>query len=82
MPVSGLAAYQPSFGVGDVGDSQAVQARYRQEVLVRHDLQVLDSAIGLVLAGMIGLFWLLRRQETMYGWYAVSAVFGRLYDTN
>jgi len=80
--VSGLAAYQPSFGVVDVGDPQVLQARYRQEVLVRHDLQVLDSAIGFVLAAMIGLFWLLRRQETMYGWYALSAVFGRLYDTN
>ena len=80
--VSGLAAYQPSFGVVDIGDPQVLQARYRQEVLVRHDLQLLDSAIGFVLAAVIGLFWLLRRQETMYGWYALSAVFGRLYDTN
>ena len=80
--VSGLAAYQPSFGVVDVGDPQVLQARYRQGVLVRHDLQLLDSAIGFVLAAVIGLFWLLRRQETMYGWYALSAVFGRLYDTN
>ncbi len=80
--VSGLAAYQPSFGVVDVGDAAVLQARYRQEVLVRHDLQLLDTAIGFVLAGVIGLFWLLRRKEAMYGWYALSAVFGRLYDTN
>ena len=80
--VSGLAAYQPSLGVVDVGDPQTLQARYRQQVFVRHDLQVLDSAIGLVLAAVIGLFWLLRRKESMYGWYALSAVFGRLYDSN
>ena len=80
--VSGLAAYQPSLGVVDVGDPQTLQARYRQEVFVRHDLQVLDSAIGLVLAAVIGMFWLLRRKESMYGWYALSAVFGRLYDSN
>ena len=80
--VSGLAAYQPSLGVVDVGDPQALQARFRKEVFVRHDLQVLDSAIGLVLAAVIGMFWLLRRKESMYGWYALSAVFGRLYDSN
>lgn len=80
--VSGLAAYQPSFGVVDVGDAAVLQARYRQEVRVRHDLQLLDTAIGFVLAGVIGLFWLLRRKEAMYGWYALSAVFGRMYDTN
>lgn len=80
--VSGLAAYQPSLGVVDVGDPQTLQARFRNEVFVRHDLQVLDSAIGFVLAAVIGLFWLLRRKESMYGWYALSAVFGRLYDSN
>ena len=80
--VSGLAAYQPSLGVVDVGDPQALQARFRKEVFVRHDLQVLDSAIGFVLAAVIGMFWLLRRKESMYGWYALSAVFGRLYDSN
>lgn len=80
--VSGLAAYQPSLGVVDVGDPQALQARFSKEVFVRHDLQVLDSAIGFVLAAVIGLFWLLRRKESMYGWYALSAVFGRLYDSN
>jgi len=80
--VSGLAAYQPSLGVVDVGDPRILQGRFRQEMLIRHDLQLLDSAIGFVLAAVIGLFWLLRRTETMYGWYALSAVFGRLYDTN
>lgn len=80
--VSGLTAYQPSLGVVDVGDPQTLQARHRTQVLVRHDLQLLDSAIGFVLAAVIGLFWLLRRKESMYGWYALSAVFGRLYDTN
>lgn len=80
--VSGFAAYQGGLGVVEVGDPSTLEARYHEEVLIRHDLQLMDSAIGFVLAAIIGLFWLLRRTETMYGWYALSAVFGRLYDSN
>lgn len=80
--VSGLAAYQPAFGIVTVGDPAQVQALYRADKRVRFDLQMLDSAIGAVLAAMFGLFWLLRRQDTTYGWYALNGLFGMLYGLN
>ncbi len=80
--VSGLTAYQPAFGTVTVGDPAQVQALYRANKRVRFDLQMLDTAIGAVLAALFGLFWLLRRQDTTYGWYAANGLFGMLYGLN
>ena len=83
--VSGLAAYQPAFGTVTVGDPGQVQALFRANKRMRFDLQVLDTAIGAVLSalfGLFGLFWLLRRQDTTYGWYAANGLFGMLYGLN
>lgn len=80
--VSGLAAYQPAFGTVSVGDPVQVEALYRGNKRVRFDLQMLDTAIGAVLAALFGLFWLLRRQDTTYGWYAAGGLFGMLYGLN
>ena len=80
--VSGLAAYQPAFGTVTVGDPLQVHARYRADKRVRFDLQMLDTAIGAVLAALFGLFWLLRRSDTTYGWYAAGGLFGMLYGLN
>lgn len=80
--VSGLTAYQPAFGKATVGDPVRVEALYRDEKLVRHDLQLLDTAIGAVLAALFGLFWLLRRQDTTYGWFALNGLFGMIYGYN
>lgn len=80
--VSGLAAYQPAFGTVSVGDPVALRGEYERERFARRDMQIFDAAVGLVLAAMIGIFWLLRPQDTLYGWYALSAIFGRLYDWN
>lgn len=80
--VSGLTAYQPAFGTVTVGDAARVEALYRANKLVRFDLQLLDTAIGAVLAATFGLFWLLRRRDTTYGWYAANGLFGMLYGLN
>lgn len=80
--VSGLVAYQPAFGTVTVGDPEQVQALFRANKRVRFDLQMLDTAIGAVLAAVFGLFWLLRRQDTTYGWYALNGLFGMLYGLN
>ena len=80
--VSGLTAYQPAFGTVTMGDPAQVQALYRASKRVRFDLQMLDTAIGAVLMAMFGLFWLLRRQDTTYGWYAANGLFGMLYGLN
>lgn len=80
--VSGLRAYQPAFGTVTVGDPAQVEARYRANKRARFDLQMLDAAIGAVLAAVFGLFWLLRRRDTTYGWYALHGLFGMLYGLN
>lgn len=80
--VSGLAAYQPAFGTVSVGDPLVLRDTYERERFARRDMQIFDAAVGLVLAAMIGIFWLLRPQDSLYGWYALSALFGRLYDWN
>ena len=80
--VSGLTAYQPAFGTVTVGDPAQVQAQFRANKRVRFDLQMLDTAIGAVLTALFGLFWLLRRQDTTYGWYAANGLFGLLYGLN
>ena len=80
--VSGLTAYQPAFGTVTVGMPAQVEALYRSNKRVRFDLQMLDTAIGAVLAAIFGLFWLLRRQDTTYGWYAAGGLFGMLYGLN
>lgn len=80
--VSGLAAYQPAFGAVTVGDPEQVEALFHASKRVRFDLQMLDTAIGAVLAAMFGLFWLLRPQDTTYGWYALNGLFGMLYGLN
>ena len=80
--VSGLTAYQPAFGIVTVGDPAQVQAQFRANKRVRFDLQMLDTAIGAVLTALFGLFWLLRRQDTTYGWYAANGLFGLLYGLN
>lgn len=80
--VSGLVAYQPAFGTVTVGAPDAVQRTYRGAKLARHDLQLLDASIGLVLAAVFGLIWLLRPRDTTYGWYALNGLFGMLYASN
>ncbi|WP_242113252.1 sensor histidine kinase [Luteimonas aquatica] len=80
--VSGLSAYQPAFGPVTVGDPARVEAEFRRGQLLRHDLQLLDTAISAVLAALFGLFWLLRRQDTTYGWFALNGLFGMLYSYN
>ena len=80
--VSGLTAYQPAFGTVRVGDPARIEALFRAGKGVRFDLQMLDTAIGAVLAALFGLFWLLRRQDTTYGWYALNGLFTMLYGLN
>ena len=80
--VSGLTAYQPAFGTVLVGDPRVVENAYRANRLVRFDLQMLDTAIGLVLSAVCGLFWLMRRQDPTFGWYAANGLFGMLYGLN
>lgn len=80
--VSGLAAYQPGFGMVTMGAPDVVEARYRVGVRWRYDCQLFNLAVGGVLGGLFGIFWLFRRQDTVYGWYALSALVYAAYSYN
>lgn len=80
--VSGLAAYQPGFGSVVVGNPRIVEKLFRQGMRWRYDLQLFDQAVGLVLGGLFGMFWLFRRQDAVYGWYALSALLFAGYGFN
>lgn len=80
--VSGISEYAPGFGTVAVGDPATLRTRFDEAVFVRRDMQILDFAIGIAMASLFGLFWLLRRKDTTYGWYALSGIFGALYGSN
>lgn len=80
--VSGLAAYQPGFGTVTVGEPAAVQALYRQERFARHDIKLINVAMSVVMGGLFLMLWLFRRQDSVYGWFALSELAGSLYGAN
>ncbi|QIL19332.1 ATP-binding protein [Thermomonas sp. HDW16] len=80
--VSGLGEYVPGLGTVSVGDAKALQDSFSEAVFIRRDLQILYFTIGIVVASLFGLFWLVRQQDTTYGWYALSGFFGSLYGSN
>jgi signal transduction histidine kinase len=80
--VSGLAAYQPGFGKVMLGAPVAVQERHETSVRWRYDSELLSLAVNIVLGGMFGMFWLFRRRDSVYGWYALSAWSFAMYGSN
>lgn len=80
--VSGLSRYQPGFGVVKLGDADAVQHLYRQGMRWRQNVRLFNFAISTVLGALFGIFWLLRRKDTVYGWYALSTLLGAGYSWN
>jgi signal transduction histidine kinase len=80
--VSGLAAYQPGFGSVQIGDAAAIQAAYQSGLLWRYYVRLFNFAISAVLGVLFGMIWLLRRKDTVYGWYALTTLFGAGYSWN
>ena len=82
LRVSGLAAYQPGAGRVRIGDPSMLQQRYEQERFVRRDIKLINLAMAAVLGGVFLLVWLLRRKDSVYGWFAVTELAGSLYAYN
>ncbi|WP_158549338.1 sensor histidine kinase [Lysobacter silvisoli] len=82
LRVSGLTAYQPGAGPVRVGDPQALQQRYRSERFQRYDIKLINLAMAVVLGGVFLLMWLLRRKDSVYGWFALTELAGSLYGYN
>lgn len=80
--VSGLVAYQPGFGKVSIGAPQAVRRLYRQGMFWRYDIHLFNFAMSAVLGVLFLLFWLLRRRESAFGWYALTTLLGSGYAWN
>jgi signal transduction histidine kinase len=80
--VSGLAAYQPGFGKVVVGDPAAVRARYARALFERYQIKLVNAAMSAVLGAIFLLFWLLRREDAAFGWFALHELFGAVYAAN
>lgn len=74
--VSGLAAYQPGMGPVYVGNNRAIESMYRQQSFWRYQIHFFTFALSAVLGVVFLMFWLLRRRETVFGWYALTTLFG------
>lgn len=82
LRVSGLSAYQPGAGPVRIGDPQALQQRYRSERFLRYDIKLINLAMAVVLGGVFLMMWLLRRKDSVYGWFALTELAGSLYAYN
>jgi signal transduction histidine kinase len=80
--VSGLARYQPGFGDVRVGAPERVHAEYRREMFERFQIKLINVAMSAVLGAIFLLIWLLRRQDTTFGWFALSELVSSVYGAN
>lgn len=80
--VSGLAAYQPGLGPIKLGNPEAVRAIYDQTMFWRYGIRQFNFAISAVLGVLFAMFWLLRRKDTVYAWYALNTLIGAGYSWN
>ncbi|MBD8897501.1 ATP-binding protein [Rhodanobacter sp. DHG33] len=79
---SGLAAYQPGLGTVSIGAPATIRASYEQAMFWRFNIHLFNFALSTVLGVLFLMFWLLRRRETVFGWYALTTLFGAAYDWN
>ncbi|MFT3669069.1 MAG: 7TM diverse intracellular signaling domain-containing protein [Pseudoxanthomonas sp.] len=80
--VSGLSAYQPGFGPVVLGDPLQVKALHAREMFQRHHIRLINFAMAAVLGVIFLLVWLLRRQDEVFGWFALTELAGSLYAYN
>ncbi|HTJ94116.1 MAG TPA: 7TM diverse intracellular signaling domain-containing protein [Pararobbsia sp.] len=72
--VSGLSAYQPGLGAVFRGDPAVIHARFEHARWLRRDVQLFSLAITVTLGGFFLTLWLIRRQESAYGWFSAMSL--------
>ncbi|QJP70901.1 histidine kinase [Burkholderia glumae] len=72
--VSGLAAYAPGLGPVLVGPSEVVARHYGRSHELRRDLQRYSLAITSMLGCFFVVLWLMRRRESVYGWFGLQSL--------
>ncbi len=68
--VSGMAQYQSGLGPVALGPPETMRARYEAAVRMRLTSQWFSLAVSVTLSCFFLAMWLMRRKETLYGWFA------------
>lgn len=68
--VSGLSPYAPGLGGVTLGDPAGLAAVHARSFQLRYDLQLFSLAVTATLGCFFFSLWLMRRDETAYGWFS------------
>ncbi|MGY6268860.1 7TM diverse intracellular signaling domain-containing protein [Achromobacter denitrificans] len=80
--VVGVAGQTPGLGPVHLGDPPAMQQRYEDLWWRNRSLFTLNLIVSAVLGGLCFCIWLMRREQSTYGWYALMALFWVLFIAN
>ncbi|AHG62169.1 sensor histidine kinase [Advenella mimigardefordensis] len=73
--ITGDTLSSPGLGTISVGNTQQVIAQFEEATWNQRTIFYLSLILSLTLGMVCGCFWLFRRQEIAYGWYALATVF-------
>ncbi|MBB1594581.1 histidine kinase [Achromobacter sp. UMC46] len=80
--VVGVWQQTPGLGPVHLGESRAMQALQEDVWWTNRTLYVLNLIISGVLGALFFCIWIVRREQTTYGWYALMALFWVLFIAN
>lgn len=72
----------PGLGTVRLGASGQVWPEYRQQLLQQRELIFISLLVSLVLGVLFLTFWLFRRQERTFGWFALASLLWSLGIAN
>ncbi|MGH8816335.1 MAG: sensor histidine kinase, partial [Achromobacter pestifer] len=80
--VVGVAQQTPGLGPVYLGQSRAMQALQEDLWLTNRTLYTLNLIISGVMGALFFCIWIVRREQTTYGWYALMSLFWVLFIAN
>ena len=72
--VSGMAGYQGGLGAAVVGDPARIRARFENARWLRNRMQLFSLAISATLGCLFLSVWLMYREKSVYGWFALMSL--------
>ncbi|MGE8681138.1 MAG: 7TM diverse intracellular signaling domain-containing protein [Achromobacter marplatensis] len=82
LRVVGVSQQTPGLGPVHLGAAQAMHALQEDLWWNNRTLYVLNLIISAVLGALFFCIWIVRREQTTYGWYALMALFWVLFVAN
>jgi len=64
----------PGLGTVRLGPVAQILPEYRQQLLLQREIVAISLLVSLGLGGLFLTFWLFRRQERTFGWFALTAL--------